>query len=63
MTSGLMHIGDRVRMGTGIFIEPHVEIGAAVQVASGAVIIRSGHAVKRRVAMTTTVPIRRGRER
>ena len=61
-TSGLVHIGDRVRMGTGIFIEPHVEIGAGVQVASGAVIITSvppAHAVKRRLATTTIVPIRR----
>jgi hypothetical protein len=40
-----------------------VEIGAAVQVASGAVIVRSEHTVKRRAATTTTVPIRRGRER
>ena len=65
MTSGLVHIGDRARLGTGIFIEPHVEIGAGVQVASGAVIVSSvpaEHAVKRRVATTTTVPIRRGRE-
>ena len=39
MTSGLVHIGDRVRMGTGIFVEPHVEIGEGAQVASGAVIV------------------------
>jgi len=61
MTSGLVHIGNRVRMGTGIFIEPHVEIGAGVQVASGAVITTSvppEHAVKRRVATMATVPIR-----
>jgi acetyltransferase-like isoleucine patch superfamily enzyme len=60
-TSGLVRIGDRVRMGTGIFIEPHVEIGDGVQVASGAVIVTSvpaGHAVKRRITTTTTVPIR-----
>ena len=65
VTSGLVRIGDRARFGTGIFIEPHVEIGAGVQVASGAVIVSSvpaGHAVKRRVATMTTVPIRRGRE-
>ena len=62
MTSGLVHIGDRARFGTGIFVEPHVEIGAGVQVASGAVIVSSvpaEHAVKRRVATMTTVPIRR----
>jgi acetyltransferase-like isoleucine patch superfamily enzyme len=61
-TSGLVRIGDRVRMGTGIFVEPHVEIGDGVQVASGAVIVTSvpaEHAVKRRVVTTTTVPIRR----
>jgi acetyltransferase-like isoleucine patch superfamily enzyme len=63
-TSGLVRIGDRVRFGTGIFIEPHVEIGAGVQVASGAVIVASvpaGHAVKRRVTTTVTVPLRQGR--
>lgn len=63
MTSGLIRIGDRVRLGTGIFIEPHVEIGDDVQVASGAVIVTSvpsGHAVKRRVATMTVVPIRGG---
>jgi acetyltransferase-like isoleucine patch superfamily enzyme len=65
MTSGLVRIGDRARLGTGIFVEPHVEIGAGVQVASGAVIVRSvpaEHAVKRHVATMKTVPIRRGRE-
>jgi acetyltransferase-like isoleucine patch superfamily enzyme len=61
MTSGVVHIGDRVRLGTGIFVEPHVEIGDGAQVASGAVIVTSvpaGHAVKRRVPTMTTVPIR-----
>jgi acetyltransferase-like isoleucine patch superfamily enzyme len=60
-TSGVVTIGNRVRMGTGIFVEPHVQIGDGVQVASGAVIVKSvpaGHAVKRRVVTTTTVPIR-----
>jgi acetyltransferase-like isoleucine patch superfamily enzyme len=63
MTSGLVRIGDRARFGTGVFVEPHVEIGAGVQVASGAVIVSSvpaEHAVKRRVATMTTVPIRQG---
>jgi acetyltransferase-like isoleucine patch superfamily enzyme len=62
VTSGLVRIGDRVRMGTGVFIEPHVEIGEGAQVASGAVIVTSvppEHAVKRRVVTTTTVPIRK----
>jgi acetyltransferase-like isoleucine patch superfamily enzyme len=61
MTSGLVRIGDRARLGTGIFIEPHVEIGTGVQVASGAVItgsVPAEHAVKRRTATMTVVPIR-----
>jgi serine acetyltransferase len=40
-----------------------VELGAGVQVASGAVIVSSvpdEHAVKRRVETMTTVPLRRG---
>jgi acetyltransferase-like isoleucine patch superfamily enzyme len=64
MTSGLVRIGDRVRLGTGIFVEPHVELGAGVQVASGAVIVGSvpaEHAVKRRVVTTTAVPLRGAR--
>ncbi len=61
MTSGLVTIGDRVRLGTGIFVEPHVELGADVQVASGAIIVASvppDHAVKRRVVTTTVLPTR-----
>ena len=60
VTSGLVVLGDRVRLGTGIFIEPQVELGDDVQVASGSVIVASvpaGHAVKRRV--TTTVVVAR----
>jgi len=63
MTSGLVHIGDRCRFGTGVFIEPHVEIGAGVQIASGAVIVGSipaDHAVKTKVVTTSVVPLRRG---
>jgi acetyltransferase-like isoleucine patch superfamily enzyme len=62
LTSGLVAIGDRVRLGTGIFVEPHVEIGDDAQVASGSILVGSvpaGHAVKRRVVTTTVVPIRR----
>jgi acetyltransferase-like isoleucine patch superfamily enzyme len=65
MTSGLVQVGDRVRLGTGIFIEPHLHIGDGAQVASGAVIVNSvppAHAVKRRVATMTTVPIRAARD-
>jgi acetyltransferase-like isoleucine patch superfamily enzyme len=65
MTSGVVTIGDRARLGTGIFVEPHVTIGEGVQVASGAVIVSSvppEHAVKRRVVTTSVVPIRRVRE-
>jgi acetyltransferase-like isoleucine patch superfamily enzyme len=57
-TSGLVVLGDRVRLGTGIYVEPHVEIGDDVQVASGSVIVASvpaGHTVKRRVVTTTVV--------
>jgi acetyltransferase-like isoleucine patch superfamily enzyme len=57
-TSGLVVLGDRVRLGTGIHVEPHVEIGDDVQVASGSVIVTSvpaGHAVKRRVVTTAVV--------
>lgn len=61
MTSGLVHVGDRCRLGTGVFVEPHVTIGDGVQIASGAVIVASvppGHAVKTRVVTTAVVPIR-----
>lgn len=61
VTSGLVVLGDRVRLGTGIFIEPHVELGDDVQVASGSVIVASvpaGHVVKRRVITTAVVPRR-----
>lgn len=60
-TSGLVVLGSRVRLGTGIFIEPHVELGDDVQVASGSVIVASvppGHVVKRRVVTTSVVPRR-----
>jgi acetyltransferase-like isoleucine patch superfamily enzyme len=61
MTSGLVTIGDRCRLGTGIFIEPHVTLGAGVQVASGAVIVSAvpaEHAVKTKVVTTAVVPLR-----
>jgi acetyltransferase-like isoleucine patch superfamily enzyme len=60
-TSGLVVLGDRVRLGTGIYVEPHVELGDDVQVASGSIIVTSvpaGHAVKRRVVTTSVVPLR-----
>ncbi len=60
-TSGLVVLGDRVRLGTGIYVEPHVELGDDVQVASGSVIVTSvpaGHAVKRRAVTTEVVPRR-----
>jgi acetyltransferase-like isoleucine patch superfamily enzyme len=59
--SGLVVFGDRVRLGTGIFVEPYVELGDDVQVASGSVIVASvpaGHVVKRRVVTTAIVPRR-----
>jgi acetyltransferase-like isoleucine patch superfamily enzyme len=61
VTSGLVILGDRVRLGTGIYVEPHVELGDDVQVASGSVIVTSvpaGHVVKRRVVTTAVVPRR-----
>lgn len=61
MTSGEVKIEDRVRLGTGIFIEPKLTLGEGVIVASGSVIVRSvpaGHAVKTKVVTTTVVPIR-----
>jgi acetyltransferase-like isoleucine patch superfamily enzyme len=64
MTSGVVTIGDRCRLGTGIFIEPHVTLGAGVQVASGSVIVSSvpaEHAVKTKVVTTAVVPIRQPR--
>jgi len=60
-TSGVVEVGDRVRLGTGIHIEPHVSLGDDVQVASGSVIVASvpaGHTVKRRVVTTAVVPPR-----
>jgi acetyltransferase-like isoleucine patch superfamily enzyme len=60
-TSGLVVIGDRVRLGTGIYVEPHVELGDDVQVASGSVLVASvpaRHVVKRRVVTTSVVPLR-----
>ncbi len=61
MTSGLVVLGDRIRLGTGIYMEPHVELGDDVQVASGSVIVSSvpaGHTVKRRAVTTVVVPQR-----
>ena len=60
-TSGVVVLGDRVRLGTGIHLEPHLELGDDVQVASGSVIVASvpaGHAVKRRTVTTTVVRLR-----
>jgi acetyltransferase-like isoleucine patch superfamily enzyme len=61
MASGEVHLEDRVRLGTGIFIEPKVTLGEGVAVASGATIVRSvpaGHAVKTKVVTTAVVPAR-----
>jgi acetyltransferase-like isoleucine patch superfamily enzyme len=58
-TSGRVVLGNRIRLGTGIHMEPYVELGDDVQVASGSVIVTSvpaGHAVKRRVVTTAVVP-------
>jgi acetyltransferase-like isoleucine patch superfamily enzyme len=61
MTSGEVRIEDRVRLGTGIFVEPKVTIGEGSVVTSGATVVRSvppGHAVKTKVVTTTVVPLR-----
>ena len=59
MSSGKVKIRDRVRMGTGIFIEPYVEVGVGVVVASGSVLVRSvpaGHIVKAKSGQMAIVP-------
>nr|BFE62984.1 hypothetical protein GCM10020063_075100 [Dactylosporangium thailandense] len=61
VSSGKVTVRDRVRLGTGIFLEPGVVLGDGVQVASGAVIVTSvpaNHAVKTKVVTTTVVPRR-----
>jgi acetyltransferase-like isoleucine patch superfamily enzyme len=61
MTSGQVKIGDRCRLGTGIFIEPHVELGEDVRVASGSVIVKdvpARHTVKTKMVTTVVVPNR-----
>jgi acetyltransferase-like isoleucine patch superfamily enzyme len=35
-------VGDRVRLGTGIYVQPPVELGDDMQVAPGSVTIASG---------------------
>lgn len=60
MTSGEVHIEDRVRLGTGVFVEPKLTLGTDAAVASGSIIVRSvppSHAVKTKVITTTVVPI------
>ncbi len=62
MTSGEVIIEDRVRLGTGIYVEPKLTIGQGSVVASGSVIVRSvppAHAVKTKVVTTTVVPLKR----
>jgi acetyltransferase-like isoleucine patch superfamily enzyme len=61
ISSGKVTVGDRVRLGTGIFLEPNVVLGDAVQVASGAIIVTSvpaNHTVKTKIVTTTVVPRR-----
>jgi serine acetyltransferase len=62
MTSGEVVIEDRVRLGTGIYVEPKLTIGRGSVVASGSVIVRSvppEHAVKTKVVTTAVVPLKR----
>ncbi|HEY8461200.1 MAG TPA: biotin/lipoyl-containing protein [Blastocatellia bacterium] len=54
VTSGAVTVRDEVKMGTGIFIQPKLEIGAGAIVASGAILqtsVPAGHAVKIRVSV------------
>jgi acyl-[acyl carrier protein]--UDP-N-acetylglucosamine O-acyltransferase len=62
MTSGEVVIEDRVRLGTGIYVEPKLTIGEGSVVASGSTIVRSvppEHAVKTKVVTTAVVPLKR----
>jgi sugar O-acyltransferase (sialic acid O-acetyltransferase NeuD family) len=59
VTSGLVRIGDRCRLGMGISVEPKVSIGTGAEVASGSVIVSSvppDHAVKTKIITTVVVP-------
>ena len=59
-TSGCVEVDDDVRMGTGIYIQPHVTVGKGAQIASGAILTRSVpplHAAKTRVNVELT-PVR-----
>lgn len=61
VTSSRVKLGDRCRLGTGIFIEPGVELGEEVRVASGSILVRSvpaRHTVKTKIVTTTVVPNR-----
>ena len=61
VTSGVVTIGNRVKMGMGVHIEPNVVIGDDAQVASGSMIVKSvppQHAVKTKIVTTVVVPIR-----
>ena len=59
-TSGCVEVEDDVKMGTGIFIQPHITVGKGAQIASGAVLTRSVpamHAAKTRIN-TELTPLR-----
>lgn len=61
MTSGQVALADGCRLGTGVFIEPHVKLGENVRVASGAVIVKdvpADHTVKTKTVTTVVVPNR-----
>ena len=60
--SGKVTLGNRIRLGSGIVMEPDVVIGDDVMVASGAVLVTSvpaEHTVKTKIVTTTVVPQRR----
>ncbi|OVE79622.1 bifunctional N-acetylglucosamine-1-phosphate uridyltransferase/glucosamine-1-phosphate acetyltransferase [bacterium J17] len=59
MASGIVKFGDRVRLGTGIYFEPYIEIGDDVIIASGTTIVNSvpkNHTVKAKSGKTAVVP-------
>ncbi len=59
MTSSRVVLKDRVRLGTGIFIQPGVELGEEAAVASGSILVDSvpaRHTVKTKIVTTIVVP-------
>ena len=63
VTSSRVKVGDEVKFGTGIFIQPGISIGSNCQIASGSIITKNipdNHAVKTKVQVTEVVKIEKG---